>query len=187
MKPEAVFRNILVGVDRSAGADRALRHAIDLAEANRGRLGLLCVAPRLVIWASIAPFGLPVSRTQMDAELVAEACRDLDRAEHAVPADVPVTKLLARGRPVEAFVTNVLGGCWDLIVIGDRRWSLSWPAGRHFGERLIRSSPVPVLVVGHEPEPAAPREALQASALRLADVNGPARAYQPPSRPAPQS
>jgi nucleotide-binding universal stress UspA family protein len=131
-----VFRNILVEIDGSAGSEQALRQAIDLADATRGRLGLLSVAPRLCAWYAGAPFAPPVSREQVDAELVAEAKRDLEAAAAQVPADVPVTKLFARGKPADALVTQALEGMWDLIVIG------------HRPGRLVRSSPVPVLIVG---------------------------------------
>jgi nucleotide-binding universal stress UspA family protein len=136
-----VFRNILVGIDGTAGSEEALRQAIDLANATRGRLGLLSVAPRVCAWYASAPFGPPFPREQLDADLVAEAKRHLEAAAEQVPSDVPVTKLFARGRPADALVTQALGGCWDLIVVGHRP---GWRAHA----RLVRSSPVPVLIVG---------------------------------------
>jgi len=120
----------------------------------------------------------------MDAELEAWAQRHLDRAEHAVPRDVPVTKLLARGRPAPAFIAHALGGAWDLIVIGRRRRSVPWPAAFRLEERLVRSSPVPVLIVGDDPAisgaPARPVDS------RLVQGSGSGRIYRSPSHPAPQ-
>jgi nucleotide-binding universal stress UspA family protein len=163
-----MFRNILVGIDGSRSSQQALRHSVDIATATRGRLGLLSVAPRVAAWYLAAPFAVPFSRSQMDAELEAEAERNLERAAEAVPCDVPVTKLLARGRPAEVVLTHALDGSWDLIVIGHRPGLLPWPPGQRVGARLMRSSPVPVLIVRAEPTtstvPAAPRAPAQAKA-----------------------
>jgi nucleotide-binding universal stress UspA family protein len=182
---DAMFRNVLVGVKGSASADQALRQAVEIATAGGGRLGLLSVAPPVGAWCSTPPFGLPYSRTQIEAELEAEARRDLERAEQTVPADVPVTKLLAHGRPADVFVTHALGGRWDLIVVGQRPRSLSWPLGRRLGERLVRSSPIPVLVVRDDPTPAtAPTEPAR---LCPPEATSPTRIRRPSTHTAPQS
>jgi nucleotide-binding universal stress UspA family protein len=136
-----VFRNILVGIDGSPGSEQALSQAIDLANATRGRLGLLSVAPRTCAWYGCAPFAPPFSREQMDAELVAEAKRALEAAAAQIPPDLPVTKMLAQGKPADALVTQALDGPWDLIVVGHR-------PGRRGHAQLVGSSPVPVLIVG---------------------------------------
>lgn len=142
-----VFRNVLVGVDGSPAAERALDRAIDVARASGGRIGLLAAVPAPSAWISIAPFALPVSRTRLTSELEAEAKRHVDEAERRVPADVPVTKLVAHGGAAEALITHALDGPWDLVVLGHRSSSDRLPVGRRVGARLLRSSPVPVLVV----------------------------------------
>ena len=159
-----MFRNILVGIDGSSTSLGALRRAVEIAMASRGRLGLLSVAPRLGAWFAPPPFALPVSRGQMEAELEAEAERNLQRAAEEVPADVPVTKLLARGRPADVLLTHALDGYWDLIVIGHHSGLLRWPPGRRVGARLVRSSPIPVLIVRGEPSASTTPAATRASA-----------------------
>ena len=88
--------------------------------------------------------------------LIEWAERNLCAAEHAVPEEIPVTKLVRRGSPWRALLAEARGGCWDLVVVGqtNRAW---WPPFlARVGERLNRRSPTPVLVVHEEPEGAQP-------------------------------
>jgi nucleotide-binding universal stress UspA family protein len=122
-----------------------------------GRLGLLGVAASPTRWISLAlpPFLLPISTPRLAAQLEADAQRDVDQAERTVPADVPVTKLLSRGGVAEALLERTREGPWDLIVVGHRSSADRWPLRRGVGTRLLRASPVPVLVVQSASEPAA--------------------------------
>lgn len=147
-----MFRNVLVGIDGSESAQWALRHAIDIVGSCGGRIGLVSVVPEPSLWIALPPFALPLSQARLAEELEGEAKRHLDEAEHAVPTDVPVTKLLARGNASEVLVTHALDGPWDLIVVGHRRSLDRWPIARRVGAQLLRSSPVPVLIVRGEVE-----------------------------------
>jgi len=128
-----VFRNVLVAMDGSASGRQALVHAIEMARASGGRLGLLWAVPRpsVGIWRMKA---LPMVDPG-PGELEREAQRLLDEAERTVPADVPVTKLLTHARPADALLEEAAGGRWDLIV----------------ATRPLRASPVPVLVIPSAP------------------------------------
>jgi nucleotide-binding universal stress UspA family protein len=149
-----MFRNVLVGVDGSPSAARALEQAIDLARASGGRLGLLGVAPLPSPWVSVTPFAMPVSSTVFAAQLDAEAQRNVDEAERTVPADVPVTKLLAHGSAAKALLAHAETGPWDLVMVGHRPSSDHRLLRRGVGDWLLHRSPVPVLVVRSAPEPA---------------------------------
>jgi nucleotide-binding universal stress UspA family protein len=137
-----VFCNVLVGVDGSAGADQALAQAIAIARISGSRMGVLGVVPAVNPWVASTPFALPVSRAQLTADVEAETCRHVEEAVRAIPQDVPVTKLMARGNAAEALLTQALDGPWDLLVVG--RGSAF---ARRSRLRRTRSSPVPVLTV----------------------------------------
>jgi nucleotide-binding universal stress UspA family protein len=144
-----MFHRILVGIDDSPASRAALDRAIELVDAGHGRLGLLSSAPRPTM-VGAAPTMLPISRDELDRELIDWAERNLCAAERAVPEDIPVTKLVRRGSPWRALLSEARGGCWDLIVVGqtDRAW---WPPFlARVGEHLNRRSPTPVLVVHEE-------------------------------------
>ena len=137
-----MFCNVLVGVDGSAGADQALAQAIEIARVSGSRLGVLGVVPAVNPWVASTPFALPVSHAQLAAEVEAETREHVEQAVRAIPQDVPVTKLMARGNAAEALFTQALDGPWDLLVVG--RGSAF---ARRSRLRRMRSSPVPVLTV----------------------------------------
>jgi nucleotide-binding universal stress UspA family protein len=147
-----MFHRILVGVDDSPAARRALERAIELAADGHGRLGLLTSAPNPPLIIATSPVVPPASRTQLCDEMLDWAQECVEEATDLVPDEIPVTKLVTHGEPCAALRCEADKGCWDLIVVGQS-------ARRHrvrssVGARLDRH-PTPVLVV-HE-EPPAPR------------------------------
>jgi nucleotide-binding universal stress UspA family protein len=151
-----MFHRILVGIDDSDAAKAALQRAIELVEAGHGRLGLLSSAPKPPPLASAGPVVLPVTRDQLEGELIAWAERNVEDAARLVPDEIPVTKLVTRDRPGRALLRQARTGCWDLVIVGqaERRFR---PVFARVGEWLTQRSPTPVLVV-HQ-EPSAPRPA----------------------------
>jgi nucleotide-binding universal stress UspA family protein len=140
---------ILVGVDDSPAARRALERAIRLAAEGNGRIGLLASAPNPPLVIATSPVVPPASRTQLSEEMVDWAKECVDAATELVPEDIPVTKLVTHGDPCAALRCEVERGCWDLVVVGQsaRRFRLR----AAIGARLRRHA-VPVEIV-HEPAP----------------------------------
>jgi nucleotide-binding universal stress UspA family protein len=141
-----MFRNILVSVDGSAHAERALAEAIDLASSSGARLTLLTAIPYPPAWACtpVSAAALP----PLGAELEREAACALRRAVDSVPGSVPVTSILSRDPIRKALCRELASGRHDLLVVGSRgrgalKASLFGSVSRH----VLRHSPIPVLVV----------------------------------------
>ncbi len=141
-----MFRNILVSVDGSSHAERALSEAIDIAVANNARLTILAAIPKSPTWmcASLAVPAPP----PLDRELEREYQQVLRAAEQQVPECVPVTTILTRDRIRDALQKRIAGGCHDLLVIGSRgrgafKASLLGSVSHH----ALNHSPIPVLVI----------------------------------------
>jgi nucleotide-binding universal stress UspA family protein len=149
-----MFHRILVGVDDGRAAREALDRAIEMVQAGHGRLGLLSSAPAPPPLAAAGPAVVPVSRKQLESELLDWARRNVEEAARLVPEEIPITKLVTRGAASAALRREARSGCWDLVVVGQsgrRHWLLGT-----VGERLGRRGDVPVLVVHDSAEP--PRE-----------------------------
>jgi nucleotide-binding universal stress UspA family protein len=151
----AVFHRILVGVDDSPAARRALGRAIELAIEGHGRIGLLASAPEPPCVIATSPLVPPASRAQLREETEQWAQKCVEAATDVVPQEIPVTKLVSHGDPAAALSREASGGNWDLIVVGETSRRFRPPLCRPVGERLHDAS-TPVLVV-HD-EPPAPHE-----------------------------
>jgi nucleotide-binding universal stress UspA family protein len=149
-----MFRNILVCVDGSAHAERALSEAIDLATAERSRLTILTSIPRPPYWACS-----PVTAAGIEPlanDLANEAKAALRAAVDRVPEEIPVTTVLTREPIREALMTRIRSGEHDLIVMGSRgRGALSASLLGSVSHYALNHSQVPVLIVHAEDE--APR------------------------------
>jgi nucleotide-binding universal stress UspA family protein len=156
-----MFHRILVGVDDSSAARRALERAVELATEGHGRIGLLGSAPEPPCVIATSPVVPPASRSQLRAESEQWAQRCVEKATDLVPTEIPVTKLVSHGDPAAALRREAESGNWDLIVVGQssRRFRLFRPVGAR-----LEGSTTPVLVVHdapiaspERPAPAAPR------------------------------
>lgn len=143
-----MFHRILVGVDDSPAARAALARAVELVEAGHGRLGLLSSAPSAPYLPVAGPAVAPVTREQLERDLIDWAQRNVEAAERLVPVEIPLTKMVTRGSPGRALLREVRSGCWDLVVVGQAHRRFHF--GR-VGDWLNRRSPTPVLVVHEEP------------------------------------
>jgi nucleotide-binding universal stress UspA family protein len=151
-----MFHRILVGIDDSPAAQLALERAVELVEAGHGRLGLLSSAPGPPPIPAAGPVMLPVSRPELDRQLISWAERNIERAAAQVPEEIPITKIVSRGKPGRALLREAETGCWDLVIVGQSHHKHR-PLLERVGERLNRDSSTPVLVVHEDPlEPARP-------------------------------
>jgi nucleotide-binding universal stress UspA family protein len=144
-----VFRNILVAIDGSSTAQRALQQSIDLADALHARLTILTVAPEVPAFARTAG----VDITAIEKASQDEADRLLRDALELVPDSVSVTTILRHGSAAREIVAASREGEYDLLVMGSRGRSRlasnvlgSVAAGVHFHTSL------PMLVIHPEPD-----------------------------------
>jgi nucleotide-binding universal stress UspA family protein len=139
-----LFRSILVALDGSPAAAKALEQAVDLARSEGARLTLISVAD-LSRWRfSGFPLAVPFPN---ETELEREAEQIVERAEALVPEDVPVSTVVRRGPVVKAILKRIETGEHDLVVVGSRGLG---PAGSlllgSVSRAVLARSPVPVLV-----------------------------------------
>lgn len=161
-----MFLNILVCVDGSPHAERALTEAIDLAQAERSRLTILTAIPRPPYWACTPETSGGLER--LSADLAQEAAATLRAAADRVPADTPVTKILTAEPIREALMERVRSGCHDLVVMGSRgRGPLSASVLGSVSHYALHHCPVPVLIVHADKQeaPSAAEHGLQPSAV----------------------
>jgi nucleotide-binding universal stress UspA family protein len=161
-----MFRNILVCVDGSAHAERALSEAIDLAGAERSRLTILTSIPRPPYWACN-----PVTAAGIEPlanDLAAEARATMKAAVDRVPDSIPVTTILTHDPIREALRDRIRCGNHDLVVMGSRgRGAFTASLLGSVSHYALKHSHVPVLVIHTEdeaPNPQVTSEAEKGSA-----------------------
>jgi nucleotide-binding universal stress UspA family protein len=156
-----MFRNLLVGVDGSATAQRALSEAIDLALASNARLTILVAVPPLPPFVAAAA---AVDVGRLEREVEAESAAVLRAALDRVPPEIPVTHRLAHGSAGEAIVAEVDRGGHDLVVLGSRgRGRMTTFTLGSTGAYVHFHSSVAMLVV--HPDPDADADAVVPSPL----------------------
>jgi nucleotide-binding universal stress UspA family protein len=144
-----MFHNILVCIDGSAHADRALSEAIDLATAENARLTLLTAIARPPYWATTPETASGIESLFNDLKREAEAT--LRTAVDRVPASIPVTKILSLKPIREVLMDQLRSGQYDLVVMGSRgRGALSASFLGSVSHFALNHSHVPVLIVHAE-------------------------------------
>lgn len=111
-----MYHDILVAVDTSPTARRALEHATQLAQALNARLTVLSVVVPLPAFVYRA--GVDVSSLQAEAER--EAQELVRAAAEAVPDDISITTRVRHGHAGEEIVRQAKEGGNDLVVLGSR-------------------------------------------------------------------
>lgn len=143
-----MFKNILVAVDGSDHAERALDEAIDIVRGSHGTLTLVTAVPDPAALALGGAFAYATDYEALEGDLKREYRELLDKEKARVPGDVDSRALVLNGRASRAILGQVKAGGHDLVVVGSRgRGELrSFMLGSTSHE-VLHSSPVPVLVV----------------------------------------
>jgi nucleotide-binding universal stress UspA family protein len=144
-----MFRSIIVPLDGSELAERALPYAVELASPRRGRLTLVRVA------LAPLPGGPDWEKEQRSAVEQAEAY--LARIRDRIHTDVPVGTTVAYGDAAEEILQTVNRLDADAIVIATH--GRSSPTNLLLGsvtERILAHTLVPVLVIHVRADEATP-------------------------------
>jgi nucleotide-binding universal stress UspA family protein len=151
-----MFRSILVAIDGSAHAARALDEAIDLAERNNATLTVMTSVPDpRASLLSGGGFGGAASVAAFAQETEREYGALMDQAVERVPAELPVTKVMAHGRPGQRILEQIKNGNHDLVVMGSRgRGDVRSLLLGSVSHEVLNSSSAAVLIVHADAEQA---------------------------------
>jgi nucleotide-binding universal stress UspA family protein len=145
-----MFHNILIALDGSPHADRALTHAIDLARSEHTTLTLMTGIPEV----PVPTYGVAGATATLAADARDFAQGVLERAREQVPGDVPITTVLTEQPIRGALVRQIEDGHHDLVVMGSRgRGAVRSALLGSVSHYVLHHSPVPVLIVHAEPSP----------------------------------
>ena len=137
-----MVKNILVPVDGSDGSDKAVAHAIGMAEIYDAKLNFLYVA-------NINQLAINAALSQAILEAVTKAGKTiLDRAENMVPSGIEKESFSETGSPAAVILEFEENLNADLIVMGSR--GLGVVKGILLGsvsQYVIERSKCPVLVI----------------------------------------
>ena len=146
-----MFHNILVAVDGSEHADRALTEAIDLAHASNARLTIITAAPEPRSGAMVALAS--GAAAALGPALMEEANKIRRAAADRVPEDLSVTTILTEHPIREAILKRIDDGHHDLVVMGSRgRGAVRSAVLGSVSHHVLHHSPVPVLIVHAPPK-----------------------------------
>ena len=136
------IKNILVPVDGSEGSDRAITHAISIAEICEAKLNFLYVA-------NINQLAINACLSDAILEAVTKAGNViLDRAMEMVPSGIEKEAFSETGSPAVVILDFATSNNADLIVMGS------------VSQQLLEESPVSVLVARNPAETPAQEEGL---------------------------
>jgi nucleotide-binding universal stress UspA family protein len=138
-----MYERVLVPTDRSSEMDRVVAHAASLAEVHGGTLDFVYVV-------NTAAFANLPMETSWDG--LSETLREEGEAALAAAAekagDVPTERHLLEGGPSREITAYAERTGADLVVMGTHgRGGIDRILLGSVAERVVRSSPVPVLTV----------------------------------------
>jgi nucleotide-binding universal stress UspA family protein len=161
-----VKRKILVALDTSAGSDAALREAEALATAEGAALRLLHVAPPP---KAQVEEGRVVAYADQEAARVREDTLRYLAARGVVLAPERIELAVRFGDPAEEILAEARECGADVIAMATRRRTGLQRLGKtSVARQVLRAAPVPVLLVGWEPEGEEESEARRVHVARRA-------------------
>ena len=142
------LKKILVPVDFSECAKKALRYAIPLAKEHGAAITLLYVVPPN---QALGEYG-GIAYTSMEAEMRASGEKQLAQlVRDEVGCEVPAATIVRKGSPALEIVDAATSLAADLIVISTHgRTGLKHVFLGSVAEHVMRRAPCPVLVVREE-------------------------------------
>lgn len=125
-KPDLI-KKILVALDGSEPADKALDYALDLAAKYSANLVLLGVVPRVIVpmvhptieVSTIPPVSVVTYSEELKAQHEKVLSEALKKAKKIKP-NLKVSTKLVEGRPADKIVETAKKGNFDIIVMGSR-------------------------------------------------------------------
>jgi len=142
-----MYDRLLVPTDGSFAVERAISHAIDLAEVHGAAIDALYVVnatsygglPMETAWDGIG------RALEDEGEAAVDRVRELAEARNA---DVPVRTCVVNGSPSRSIVDHARSNECDLIVMGTHgRGGIDRLLLGSVAERVVRAAPVPVTTV----------------------------------------
>jgi nucleotide-binding universal stress UspA family protein len=148
MIDEVHFRRLLVAVDGSRSAELALAAAVTVARRDNAALTLICVAPDVVAearrWSWVTQPLPDQDAADRSAEIV------LREAVDRIPEDIPVRRVMKRGRAGPAIVEEARSSNYDTILLGARGVGRIGAVLGSVSQYVMRHAELPVFVA-HAP------------------------------------
>jgi nucleotide-binding universal stress UspA family protein len=145
-----MFHNILVLVDGSPHAQRALGEAIDLSSCSNARLTILTAVPHPSAWATMPATAGALEELEPALERKYEQI--LAAAVESVPQSIPVTKILTY-KPIRYVLHDLIEeGEYDLVVMGSRgRGALAASVLGSVSHYALNHRPIALMIL-HDPK-----------------------------------
>jgi nucleotide-binding universal stress UspA family protein len=139
-----MYDDILLPTDGSAGMETVIDHAADLAAAHGATLHALYV----VDTASLTDVPMEASMEGVSQALTQEGKTALEQVERRTSGDASVETDLVEGSPAREITNYATDNPADIVVMGTHgRSGMDRLLLGSVAERVVRSSPVPVLTV----------------------------------------
>lgn len=144
-----MFRKVLVAIDGSPHASRALTVAVELTRQNHARLSVITSVPDPAAWLLAGgAYGGAIDQAALLEETEREYRSLLEQAVASVPEDISVTSRLLHGRPSERILNELHEGEHDLLVMGSRgRGNVRSLVLGSVSHHVLNASPTAVLIV----------------------------------------